>query len=125
MSQNSQESLEHTESANQFMNDETGQAKRELDALNQKLTDFRARNAGHLPEQMELNIQQMNALSQQVNALTQAMSRNTERKMLLETNLRIAKDRQAAIKDVAPQAKNERVEELNRQIGLSKPTSRT
>jgi polysaccharide chain length determinant protein (PEP-CTERM system associated) len=118
MTQNTQEGQERTESATQFMADETDRAKRELDEVDQRLAGYRTRNAGKLPEQMELNIQQMNALSQQENALNDGLNRNTEKRLLLENNLQIAKDRLAAIKDVTPQAqeRNERVEELNREI---------
>ena len=118
MSQNTSETIEHTEAANQFMIDETQRARRELDDINQKLSDFRTRNAGRLPEQMELNIQQMNSLSNQETAINAALNRNSEQRMLLESSLRIAKDRLTQIKDVTPQAqaRNERVEELNRQI---------
>ncbi len=119
MSQNTQEGQERTESATQFMSDETDRAKRELDRVDQELSDYRTRNAGRLPEEMQLNIQQMNAVSQQENALNDGLNRNTEKRLLLENNLQIAKDRLAAIKDVTPQTqeRNDRVEELNRDIG--------
>jgi polysaccharide biosynthesis transport protein len=118
MSQNTQEGLEHTESATQFMSDETERAKRELDDVDSRLSDFRTRNAGKLPEEMQLNIQQINALAQEENALNEGLNRNTEKRMLLENNLQIAKGRLSAIKDVTPQtqARNERVEELNKDI---------
>lgn len=118
ISQNTVESAEHSESANQFMNDETQQAKRTLDSLNERLGQFRAQHAGKLPEQMEMNIQQINALSQQTTALNDSLSRNTERKMLLENNLQIAKNRQAAIKESVPmtQSRNTRLDELDKQI---------
>jgi polysaccharide biosynthesis transport protein len=118
LSQNSQEGMEHTESATQFMSDETERAKRELDDVDQRLSDFRTRNAGKLPEEMQLNIQQINALAQQENALNEGLNRNTEKRMLLENNMQIAKDRLAAIKDVTPQtqARNQRVDELNHEI---------
>lgn len=112
------ESSEHNEAANQFLMDETDRAKRELDVINQKLADFRSRNAGRLPEEMQVNLQEMNTLATQENNLNAALNQNNERKMLMETSLRGAKDRLAAIKDVTPQAqaRNQRVEELNRDI---------
>jgi polysaccharide biosynthesis transport protein len=118
MSQNAQESLESHESANQFLTDETDRAKRELDGLDQKLADFRTRNAGRLPEQMELNVQQMNTLTQRTTSLSDQLNRNMEQRMLIESNLSIMKNRLAAIKDVTPQsqARNEHVAELDKQI---------
>jgi polysaccharide chain length determinant protein (PEP-CTERM system associated) len=103
---------------NDFLNDEFQRAKRDLDALDQKLTEFRKRNAGHLPEQMEMNVSQMKALEQRLSTLNHAASRNNEQRMLLESDLRTAKDRLASIKDVPPQvqARNEHLLQLDRQI---------
>ncbi len=118
MSQNSQDSMESQEQANQFLTDEFERTKRDLEAVDQKLADFRTRNAGRLPEQMELNIQQMNALSQRASQMNEAVNRNGEQKMFIESAIRIAKDRLNGIKDSTPQsqARNERVTELDRQI---------
>ena len=41
-----------------FINDELNQAKADLDAAEQKVVDFRNKNAGHLPEEMTMNMQQ-------------------------------------------------------------------
>jgi succinoglycan biosynthesis transport protein ExoP len=118
MSQNTEDSLASQEQANQFLNDEFERAKRDLAVIDNKLADFRARNAGRLPEQMELNIQQMNALSQRASQLSDLVNRNNEQKMFIESAMRTAKDRLNAIKDVTPQsqARNERVIELDKQI---------
>jgi uncharacterized protein involved in exopolysaccharide biosynthesis len=103
---------------NDFLNDEFERSKRDLDALDQKLTEFRKRNAGRLPEQMQMNVSQMNALEQRLSTLNEAANRNNEQRMLLESDLRIAKDRLASIKDAPPQTqgRNEHLVELDRQI---------
>jgi polysaccharide biosynthesis transport protein len=118
MSQNTQETLENQEAANQFFEDEFQRAKRELDTVDGKLAAYRSRNAGRLPEQLELNVQQMNALSQRGTALNDSLNRSNEQRMLLESAIRIAKDRLAALKDVTPQSqvRNERVIDLDKQI---------
>ncbi len=118
MSQNNEDSLASQEAAHQFLNDEFERANRTLAAIDTKLADFRTRNAGRLPEQMELNVQQMNALSQRSAQLNDAVNRNNEQKMFIESAMRMAKDRLSAIKEVTPQsqARNERVLELDRQI---------
>jgi succinoglycan biosynthesis transport protein ExoP len=118
MSQNTQDTLESHEQTSQFMNDEFQRAKREMDALDQKLADFRTRNAGRLPEQMELNLQQLNGFSNAAGNLNEQANRNKEQRMMIESAIRIAKDRLNSIKDVTPQsqARNERVTELDRQI---------
>ena len=118
MSEHTVDRMTNERATNDFLNDEFERSKRDLDALDQKVTDFRKRNAGHLPEQMQLNVSQMNALEQRLSTLNSAASRNNEQRMLLESDLRIAKDRLASIKDVAPQtqARNEHLLDLDRQI---------
>lgn len=118
MTQQGQQTMESHESANEFLSDETNRAKKELDDLDQKLADFRSHNAGRLPEEMEMNAQQMNTLTQRANALTDQLDRNTEQRMMLESNLRIVRDHLNQIKDITPQvqAQSDRVSELDKQI---------
>ena len=118
MSQNTQDSLESQEQANQFLGDEFDRTKRELSVVDTKLADFRTRNAGHLPEQTEMNVQQMNALSQRASQLSDLANRNSEQKMFIESAMRIAKDRLNSVRDSTPQsqARNDRVIELDKQI---------
>ncbi len=104
------------ENVHDFISDEMSQAKRDLDGLEQKLNDFRTKNAGHLPEEMQLNMQQMNALSSRVDSLTQQANRNSEQRMMLEQELRIAKDRAAALHSPQAQAQNIKVASLDGQI---------
>ena len=119
LSQNTEDTMQSQEQASSFLKDEFTRAKRELDDLNQKLVDFRAKNAGRLPEEMELNAQQMNALSSRAGSLTEALNRNGEQRMMLESAMRAAKDRMNIIKDVNPgvQARNAHVSQLDAQIG--------
>jgi polysaccharide chain length determinant protein (PEP-CTERM system associated) len=118
VNQNTEDSLASQEQANQFMNDEFEKAQRDLSTIDNKLADFRTRNAGRLPEQMELNAQEMNSLTQRAQQLSDLVNRNNEQKMFIESAMRTAKDRLNSIKDVTPQsqARNDRVLELDRQI---------
>jgi protein tyrosine kinase modulator len=118
MNEHTVDRMTNERATNDFLNDEFQHAKRDLDALDQKLTEFRKQNAGRLPEQMQMNVSQMNALEQRLSTLNSASSRNNEQRMLLESDLRIAKDRLASIKDVQPQtqAHNEHLLDLDHQI---------
>jgi uncharacterized protein involved in exopolysaccharide biosynthesis len=118
MSASSQETLQGQVSANSFLTDEFDHAKRELEATEQKLQDYRIRNSGKLPEQMQQNMAQMGALDQRLNSLTDASTRNSERRMMLDTQLHIAKDRLAAVKATTPssQARNDKVMATEREI---------
>jgi polysaccharide chain length determinant protein (PEP-CTERM system associated) len=110
--------VESQQQANEFLNDEVDQAKRELSQLEQKVSEFRAQHAGRLPEETQTNVQEMNALDNRLSALTEAANRNSERRMLLENELRIAKDRLAAVHSPG----NQKVQELDRQIAQQQTT---
>jgi polysaccharide chain length determinant protein (PEP-CTERM system associated) len=118
MNEHTVDRMTNERATNDFLNDEFERAKRDLGALDQKLTDFRKRNAGRLPEQMDMNVAQMNAVEQRLSTLNSSATRNNEQRMLLETDLRSAKNRLASIKDVQPQAqaRNEHLLDLDRQI---------
>src|SRR3982750_4568846 len=107
---------ESTQAVHSFIQDELGQAKQQLDELDAKLTDFRTKNAGRLPEEMQMNLQQMSALEGRVGSLNEALNRNTEQRMILESQLNMAKDRMAAVKTPQVTQQNEKVYELNHQI---------
>jgi polysaccharide biosynthesis transport protein len=99
-----------------FITNEMAQAKRDLDGLEQKLADFRAKNAGRLPEEMQMNMQQMNALGGRVDSLNEQLNRNSEQRMMLQQELSIAKDRSAALHSPQAQAQNFKVAALDNQI---------
>lgn len=102
--------------AQQFLQDEFDRAKHDLEVVEQKLTDYRVKNAGRLPEEMQGNISEMNALDNRLGTLAEQSTRNTEQRSMLESELRIAKDRLAAIKSPQNQAHNEHVAQLDREI---------
>lgn len=118
MSLSSQEGVESQQQAHQFLTDEGAQAKHDLDEVEQKLDDFRAKYAGHLPEEEQSNMQAMNALSNRMDSLTASANRNTEQRMALEQEMRIAKERLASLHNTSSQsiARNEKVAELDREI---------
>jgi uncharacterized protein involved in exopolysaccharide biosynthesis len=118
MNASNEGSLESQTSAHQFITDEFDRAKRDLDAANQRLEDYRTKNAGRLPDQLQTNMTEMNALEQRLNSLSDSSTRNSERRMLLEASLRMAKDRLANVKSLTPQAqaRNDKANELDRQI---------
>ena len=102
--------------ANQFLKDEFDQSKRDLDSIELKLADFRQKNAGRLPEEMQTNISEMNALEGRLGSLAEQSTRNTEQRMMLESQLNIARDRLNAIKSPEAQAHNAHVAGLDNQI---------
>ena len=98
MSASSTDVLNNQLAANTFLNDEFEAAKRDLDAADQKLQDYRMRNMGKLPEEQQTNMASMAALEQRLNSLQDVSTRNSEKSMNYETSLHIAKDRLASVK---------------------------
>ena len=80
-----------------FMKDELEQAKKELDAIEDKLAAFRMKNNGKLPDQVQGNMQQVTALQSQVYALNASLSRAQQDKLQTEAMLRILKDQQVEL----------------------------
>ncbi len=105
----------------QFLDDQTNMALRELEEIENNLTRFRVANNGRLPDQLSGNMQQLNALQQQGSNLQGTVSRLENEKLGLETNIRIARDEitnlQRDAKTVTQQeSKNLKLEEVNREI---------
>ncbi len=105
----------------QFLNSEMEQAKKRLNDAEQQMSDFRARNMGRLPDQMQANMQALNALQVELNSVNGGISRVTQDKLLLDNQAKILKDQLKSIQDSASQsevasAKNDRLGELDREI---------
>lgn len=118
MSTSSEDTMSSQVATNSFVTDELERARRTLNDAEKKLQDYRMKNAGRLPEEMQTNIQQMNALEQRMASLSDAATRNSERRMMFDYSLRTAKDRLASLKNVgtASAARSERVTELDKEI---------
>ncbi|MCU1337179.1 MAG: Lipopolysaccharide biosynthesis chain length determinant protein [Bryobacterales bacterium] len=112
-----------TTETNQFFKDQAEQAKKELDALEEKVQQFRIQNNGRLPDQVDMNGRQLIALQNNYQFLTSSKTRAEMEKLSLETNLRVEKSHKAELTREAPQAaaaaaavKSDRVLEAEREI---------
>src|SRR5580704_2854346 len=70
-----------------FLNDRLKSALNELNRLENEMTKFKLANAGRLPEQLQSNLQAVSTLEVQLSTSNEAISRNSQEKMMLETNL--------------------------------------
>jgi polysaccharide chain length determinant protein (PEP-CTERM system associated) len=118
LSENAKTRYESAVATNQFLNDEYEKAKNDLESIETKLTEFRIKNAGHLPDQMQMNMSQVNTLDSRLISLNDSLSRVTQEKMMLDSQLQIAKDRLAAVHDVTFETavRDARLEQLDRDI---------
>lgn len=124
LSENAKTRYESAVATNQFLSDEYKKAKNELESIENNLTEFRIRNAGRLPEEMQMNMAQMNALNSRLTGLNDAQTRISQEKMMLEAQLQIAKERLAAIHDVTSDSviRDARLEQLDRDITTASNT---
>ena len=109
MNSSTQEAIESTSEVGAFLGEEFTNAKKDLDQAEQKLQDFRKQNAGRMPEEMQMNMSQMNALGGRLESLNTAAGRLTEQRMMLESEMRIAKDRLSMIQTPQLQSYNDRL----------------
>jgi succinoglycan biosynthesis transport protein ExoP len=86
------------------------------------MTKFKLANAGRLPEQLQSNLQAVSTLEVQLSTANEAISRNSQEKMMLETNLANLKTEADFISSNLEQnagsqtVKNERLIQLSRAI---------
>jgi uncharacterized protein involved in exopolysaccharide biosynthesis len=76
----------------QFMKDQLDDAKKQLDAAEDKLASYRMQNNGRLPDQVDSNMRQLAALQSQASYLSARISAVNQEKLQMESNIRIFKD---------------------------------
>ncbi len=121
LEENVRETLSGSNGATQFLVERRDMAKKKLDAIEQKLSDFRTKNLGRLPEEQQSNYQQLTVMNAQMLNMNSAMNRVNQEKLLYENQLRIIRERLQSLKDpnagdVAQQQKNEKLAEKDREI---------
>ncbi|MGA3024049.1 MAG: Wzz/FepE/Etk N-terminal domain-containing protein [Bryobacteraceae bacterium] len=123
ISQNIQERSQASRSTTEFLEGEFEDAKKKLEEAEQRLSEFRIRNIGRLPDQMNANQAQLGSMQMQMTTLDAAISRINQDKLLAENQLRILKDRYNSIKQsgggeqtVASVQRNDQLAEKERQI---------
>ncbi len=105
-----------------FLKEKLDAAKKSLDEIETRLTEYKMKFSGKLPEQLESNLAQLRTLETQLSTTMGAVTRATQEKLLLENNVRLLREQLQASTAVSPAAtieaavKNERVISLERQI---------
>jgi polysaccharide biosynthesis transport protein len=107
----------------QFMKQETDRAKKELDDIENQLTDFQLQNQGKLPDQADANLRSMMALDTTLTSLNSNISRTTSEKLQLEATIRNLQEQKKDIAKlyldaptVTSTQRNERLQEAERDV---------
>jgi succinoglycan biosynthesis transport protein ExoP len=125
INENERETMTQSQTTTDFLTTEVVKAKQQLDEIEAKLADFKIRNVGTLPDDQSINFSAMNSLDQRISQMNASISRLTQDKLLMESNLRISREQLAKATEaasVAPQdaqrahAKNEELAQKNREI---------
>lgn len=121
LEENQRQVTTQTGATTDFITDRHTEAKQKLDEIESRLSAFRSRNLGKLPEEQASNFAHLNATQSQMFNISTEMSRNNQEKLLLENQLRTYKDQFATLKDPANQSsvlqqKNEKLAEKEHEI---------
>ena len=104
-----------------FLKEQVDAAKKNLDEMENQLTAFKMKYRGRLPDELNNNLAALRTFDTQLASADAAISRLTQEKLLMENNLRVAKEQYDAV-PASPTAsmevavKNERLITLERQI---------
>jgi polysaccharide chain length determinant protein (PEP-CTERM system associated) len=107
-----------------FLKDQADQAKKELDEIEVKLQAFQTSNNGSLPDQLDSNMRQLQALQAQVGYIGSQISRAEQDRLQLQSQIQILKDGQAAVakeqpleqQNLAARQKNQRLADAERDV---------
>lgn len=103
-----------------FLKDQWEGAKKRLDELENRMTEFRLKNAGRLPEQLQANLQTLRSFETQLAGVNDAISRIGQEKLLFENQIRIYRDQLAVVgrggNTVTARAQDERLAQAERDV---------
>ncbi|MGI9102770.1 MAG: GumC family protein [Terriglobales bacterium] len=88
-----------SEDTTSFLGNQLEDARKKLDAQEQRLREFRTQNLGELPDQLQSNLQILSGLQGRLQASTDTLNRAEQQKLYLESILaqyRSARDQMAA-----------------------------
>jgi polysaccharide chain length determinant protein (PEP-CTERM system associated) len=75
------------DSTNQFLESQLEDARQRLLSHERKLEEFRNRNAGELPSQLQTNLQVIQSSNGQIQALSESVNRDRDRRLVLERSI--------------------------------------
>ena len=82
-----------SQATKEFFNEEITQAKADLTRLESAITAFQEQNRGHLPEDLQYNVAQLNTVQSQLSAVRDAEVRLSEGRSFMQSNLQTLKAR--------------------------------
>jgi uncharacterized protein involved in exopolysaccharide biosynthesis len=90
-----------TKATSDFFKDQIITAKADLTRLDNEITAFQMENQGHLPEDLQYNVQQLALAQQQLQSLRDAIIHIDEDKLYMQTNLQNLKAQRDQLQEAA------------------------
>jgi polysaccharide chain length determinant protein (PEP-CTERM system associated) len=105
----------------EFLKEKLDVAKKNLDEIENRLSQYKVKFTGKLPEQLGSNLGQLNALQAQLAATGSSINRATQEKLLLENGLRTLKEQLQSSPSINSSTvdaaiKSDRIIQMDRQI---------
>ena len=121
LEENVRETSNASLSTSSFLGEQRDEAKKKLDDVEQRLSDFRAKNLGRMPEEQQSNYQQLTSMQGQMLNLNTSMSRISQEKLIMESQLRVLREQYSAMRDpnandVVQAQRNEKLAEKDAEI---------
>ncbi len=112
---------EKSRQVSDFLNDELKAAKDDLDRIEGEITQFKLRNAGSLPEELNANLQMQHGIQLSLQGTTDLLNRLQQDKLILETQVQNLKNQLETVETTSLVAQegykgNERLMLLERQV---------
>jgi polysaccharide chain length determinant protein (PEP-CTERM system associated) len=106
-----------------FLKDQWEAAKKQLDELENRMTEFRMKNAGRLPEELAANLQTLRSLETQLAGVNDAMNRIGQNRLMLEGQIRIYREQLTALGQgadaVSARSKDERLAQAEHDVSTT------
>lgn len=120
ISENIRERMAQSIGTTQFLKDQLDTARKEVESIEDKLANFRQTFQGRLPDQVNQNQQALTNLETRIGNLNNSISRATQEKMLLESDLRNFKTQRASLVPAPEQQfrkqRTDRLGDIDREI---------
>src|SRR5262245_50644256 len=81
---NAQDRGDLARATSSFLQTQLGEARRRLEATEQRLEQFREKNAGRLPTQLDSNLQAIRSTQMELQSVVESIARDKDRKLMLE-----------------------------------------
>jgi polysaccharide chain length determinant protein (PEP-CTERM system associated) len=109
-----------------FLKDQWEAAKKQLDELENRMTEFRMKNAGRLPEELQANLQTLRSLETQLAGINDAINRIGQDKLMLEGQIRIYREQLTSLSQgadsISTRVKDERLAQAEHDVSTEEST---